>query len=57
MARRVPSFLLVAVLLFAWMLFPPRPGEAIQANLSDFEKLTGIKIQYETFTEDQYRGK
>ena len=32
-------------------------GEAIQANLSDFEKLTGIKVQYETFTEDQYRQK
>jgi len=32
-------------------------GEAIQANLADFEKLTGIKVQYETFTEDQYRQK
>jgi multiple sugar transport system substrate-binding protein len=32
-------------------------GEAIQANVSDFEKLTGIKVQYETFTEDQYRQK
>jgi len=82
MARRVPSFLIAAGLLFAWMLFLPRPGEAqkfdwqmhkgttirvmanknvsgeaIQANLADFEKLTGIKVQYETFTEDQYRQK
>jgi multiple sugar transport system substrate-binding protein len=32
-------------------------GEAIQGNLPDFEKLTGIKVQYETFTEDQYRQK
>ena len=32
-------------------------GEAIQALLPDFEKLTGIKVQYETFTEDQYRQK
>jgi multiple sugar transport system substrate-binding protein len=32
-------------------------GEAIQLNLPDFEKLTGIKVTYETFTEDQYRQK
>ncbi len=32
-------------------------GEAIQALVPDFEKLTGIKVQYETFTEDQYRQK
>ena len=32
-------------------------GEAIQALVPDFEKLTGIKAQYETFTEDQYRQK
>jgi len=32
-------------------------GEAIQANWRNFEKLTGIKVQYETFTEDQYRKK
>ena len=32
-------------------------GEAIQLNLPDFEKLTGIKVAYETFTEDQYRQK
>jgi len=28
-------------------------GEADQANLADSRKLTGIKVQYETFTEDQ----
>ncbi len=32
-------------------------GEAIQSLVPDFEKLTGIKVQYETFTEDQYRQK
>jgi multiple sugar transport system substrate-binding protein len=32
-------------------------GEAIQPLVPDFEKLTGIKVQYETFTEDQYRQK
>lgn len=32
-------------------------GEAIQALVPEFEKLTGIKVQYETFTEDQYRQK
>jgi multiple sugar transport system substrate-binding protein len=32
-------------------------GEAIQALVPDFEQLTGIKVQYETFTEDQYRQK
>jgi multiple sugar transport system substrate-binding protein len=32
-------------------------GESIQALVPDFEKLTGIKVQYETFTEDQYRQK
>ena len=32
-------------------------GEAIQSLVPDFEKLTGIKVEYETFTEDQYRQK
>ncbi len=32
-------------------------GESIEALVPDFEKLTGIKVQYETFTEDQYRQK
>jgi len=32
-------------------------GESIQSLVPDFEKLTGIKVQYETFTEDQYRQK
>ena len=32
-------------------------GLAIEALLPEFEKLTGIKVQYETYTEDQYRQK
>ena len=32
-------------------------GEAIQSQVPEFEKLTGIKVTYETFTEDQYRQK
>ena len=32
-------------------------GLAIEALLLEFEKLTGIKVQYETYTEDQYRHK
>jgi len=32
-------------------------GEAIQSQVPEFEKLTGIKVTYETFTEDQHRQK
>ncbi len=32
-------------------------GLAIESLLPEFEKLTGIKVQYETYTEDQYRQK
>jgi len=32
-------------------------GETIQSQVPEFEKLTGIKVTYETFTEDQYRQK
>jgi multiple sugar transport system substrate-binding protein len=32
-------------------------GMGIEALLPEFEKLTGIKVQYETYTEDQYRQK
>jgi multiple sugar transport system substrate-binding protein len=32
-------------------------GLGIEALLPEFEKLTGIKVQYETYTEDQYRQK
>jgi multiple sugar transport system substrate-binding protein len=32
-------------------------GLAVESLLPDFEKLTGIKVQYETFPEDQFRQK
>jgi multiple sugar transport system substrate-binding protein len=32
-------------------------GLGIEALIPEFEKLTGIKVQYETYTEDQYRQK
>jgi multiple sugar transport system substrate-binding protein len=32
-------------------------GLAIESLLPEFEKLAGIKVQYETYTEDQYRQK
>jgi multiple sugar transport system substrate-binding protein len=32
-------------------------GLAVEALLPEFEKLTGIKVQYETYPEDQYRQK
>jgi multiple sugar transport system substrate-binding protein len=32
-------------------------GLAIESLLPDFERLTGIKVQYETFPEDQFRQK
>ena len=32
-------------------------GLAVEAQLPDFEKLTGIKVQYETYPEDQFRQK
>ena len=32
-------------------------GETIQSQVPEFEKLTWIKVTYETFTEDQYRQK
>ena len=32
-------------------------GLGIEALLPEFERLTGIKVQYETYTEDQYRQK
>lgn len=32
-------------------------GLAVEAHLPEFEKLTGIKVQYETYPEDQFRQK
>ena len=32
-------------------------GLGMESLLPEFEKLTGIKVQYETYTEDQYRQK
>ena len=32
-------------------------GQTIESLLPDFEKLTGIKVQYESFPEDQFRQK
>ncbi|MFA5028167.1 MAG: extracellular solute-binding protein, partial [Candidatus Methylomirabilota bacterium] len=32
-------------------------GMAVEALIPEFEKLTGIKVQYETYPEDQFRQK
>jgi multiple sugar transport system substrate-binding protein len=32
-------------------------GLGLEALIPEFEKLTGVKVQYETYTEDQYRQK